>query len=530
MTVESSKSSGARQGDRMAGDPENPPNSMAAIDTRPTEPSSPEPARPSPRSTRPATDSIADGVRSRPTYAVSLDMFEGPLDLLLHLVRRHELDILDIPIAFITEKYIEYISFARSLDIEIAGEYLLMAATLAFLKSRELLPAVPGEDEESDEEEQGVDPREELIRRLIEYERFREAGDELGSRPLYGRDVFPRGGSPDVVLPEPGLAPVTLFRLAEAYNRVLDRAKIREEHTVVIEPVTVRQRMRQLSLLLADKPKLEFEALFLQQVWSSERELRQMLVVTLMSVLEMVKLGLLGIHQAQGSETLELERVVGVDEMSEAVSVFREEGEEDEPTPADAEPKTEAGAVSVAVEGTVVVEQSIEAEPGAVEAEQPIEVEPSAVEVEQTIEAAVEAEQPIEAEPTDVEAPVEAEASHKVEELPEAEAQAEAEGPFQANAPAEAEASIEVAAPSEAEAPAEAETPEPAAEIDEPAAPSEADSATGVAGTRDEPEAATAEPAEPEAAEPAEPVTAEPSEESGSPPVEIQAPDEGETE
>ena len=188
------------------------------------------------RALRPSTDSMADGVRTRTTYAVSLDMFEGPLDLLLHLVRRHELDILDIPIAFVTEKYIEYIGFARSLDIEIAGEYLLMAATLAFLKSRELLPPVAGEDEEAEDEQDGVDPREELIRRLIEYERFREAGDELGSRPLFGRDVFPRGGDPDIPLPDRGLAPVTLFRLAEAYNRVLDRAKVREDHEVVIRP------------------------------------------------------------------------------------------------------------------------------------------------------------------------------------------------------------------------------------------------------------------------------------------------------
>jgi segregation and condensation protein A len=284
-----------------------------------------QPERDTVRPSRPATDSIADGVRSRTTYAISLEMFEGPLDLLLHLVRRHELDILDIPIAFITEKYIEYISFARSLDIEIAGEYLLMAATLAFLKSRELLPSTPGEEEDSDEEEDGVDPREELIRRLIEYERFRDAGDELGNRPLYGRDVFPRGGSPDVILPEPGLAPVTLFRLAEAYNRVLDRAKIREDHEVEIEPVTVRQRMEQLSLLFTAQPRIEFESLFLERTWSSERELRQMLVVTLMSVLEMVKLGLLGVHQAQGSETLALERTVEIDAMSEAVSGFHEE-------------------------------------------------------------------------------------------------------------------------------------------------------------------------------------------------------------
>ncbi|HVI01067.1 MAG TPA: segregation/condensation protein A [Enhygromyxa sp.] len=333
---------------------------------------------------RPATDSIADGVRSRPTYAVSLEMFEGPLDLLLHLVRRHELDILDIPIAFITEKYIEYITFARSLDIEIAGEYLLMAATLAFLKSRELLPPTPGEDEESEDEEEGVDPREELIRRLIEYERFRDASEELGNRPLFGRDVFPRGGSPDVVLPEPGLAPVTLFRLAEAYNRVLDRAKIREDHEVVIEPVTVRQRMRQLSLLLSDRPRIEFESLFLEQTWSSERELRQMLVVTLMSVLEMVKLGLLGVHQPQGSETLELERTVEVAEMSEAISVFREEGEEDEPAAAASEVAVEAepeAASEVAVEAELVAEAELEAA-SAIAAEAELVVESEADEPE----------------------------------------------------------------------------------------------------------------------------------------------------
>ena len=278
----------------------------------------------------PATDSIADGVGVRSTYAVNLEVFEGPLDLLLHLVRRHELDILDIPISFIAEKYIEYISFARSLDIEVAGEYLLMAATLAYLKSRELLPPVPSEDEEEGEEDEGVDPREELIRRLIEYERFRDAGFALAERPIAGRDVFARGGELGITPPEPGLAPVTLFRLAEAYNRVLDRARINADHEVVIERVTVRQRMLQLSKMLGSKPKIGFEELFLSQTWSSEVELRQMLVVTLMSVLEMVKLGVLGVHQAQGSDTLDLERVVEVKELDQVVALFRGDDEEDE--------------------------------------------------------------------------------------------------------------------------------------------------------------------------------------------------------
>jgi segregation and condensation protein A len=351
----------------------------------------------------PSTDLIADGVRTRASYAVSLDMFEGPLDLLLHLVRRHELDILDIPISFIAEKYIEYISFARALDIEIAGEYLVMAATLAFLKSRELLPPSPEDEDEDEDEEEGVDPREELIRRLIEYERFRHAGEELSARPLFGRDVFPRGGDLSVEAPEPGLAPVTLFKLAEAYNRILDRAKIAEDHEVVIEPVTVRKRMRQLSLLLRDRARVSFESLFLEQTWSSERELRAMLVVTLMSVLEMAKLGLIGVHQALGSETLELERIAAADEMERTVSAFHEEGEEDEEEEEDdaAEPSEQAAEPAEAAEPG---EQA--AEPGeqaAEPTEQAAEPGEQAAEPATAVEPAEAQEPPPEAEPASAE-------------------------------------------------------------------------------------------------------------------------------
>jgi segregation and condensation protein A len=272
-------------------------------------------------------DSIADGVTIRQGYAISMEMFEGPLDLLLHLVRRHELDVLDIPIAFITEKYVEYLEFARALDIEVAGEYLVMAATLAFLKSRELLPPDPNAEELEEAVEEGVDPREELIRRLIEYERFRNAGDELNSRPLQGRDVFERGGNIEVEPLDPGLAPITLFKLAEAYNRVIDRARINAEHEVQLEPISVQQRMRQLSLMLRDARSLDFENMFLEREWSSEDELRGMLVVTLMSVLEMVKLGLLTIHQPQGSTSLMLERQVDAERMDGAIESYEEDEE-----------------------------------------------------------------------------------------------------------------------------------------------------------------------------------------------------------
>ncbi len=272
--------------------------------------------------------SIADGVHIRESYAVSLEMFEGPLDLLLHLVRRHELDILDIPISFITEKYVEYLGFAQALDIEVAGEYLVMAATLAYLKSRELLPPEPTVEEDEEQDEEGEDPREALIRRLLEYERFRAAGEDLDARPIEGRDVFMRGAEVEVDPFERGLAPVTLFKLAEAYNRILDRARITAEHEVEIEPVDVRERMSQLSLMFGDSPNLDFEGIFLARAWSSENELRQMLVVTLMSILEMVKMGLISVHQPDGSSSLVIEREVAGDQMNAAVRAFAEHGDD----------------------------------------------------------------------------------------------------------------------------------------------------------------------------------------------------------
>lgn len=126
-------------------------------------------------------------------YKVELDVFEGPLDLLLHLVRKHELDILDIPISFVTEKYLEYIDLMKSMSIDVAGEYLVMASQLCYLKSRELLPPDPNilADEEVDEDE--IDPRQELIRRLLEYQKYKEAATHLGERPVVGRNVWLRG-------------------------------------------------------------------------------------------------------------------------------------------------------------------------------------------------------------------------------------------------------------------------------------------------------------------------------------------------
>src|SRR5688500_12139092 len=134
-------------------------------------------------------------------YQVALDVFEGPLDLLLHLVKKHELSILDIPIAFVTEKYLEYLDAMAGLDIDVAGEYLLMAATLCHIKSRELLPGSDAGDEDGEaagdggEGEVEVDPRADLIKRLLEYQKYKEAAEQLGQRPVVGRNVWGRGSA-----------------------------------------------------------------------------------------------------------------------------------------------------------------------------------------------------------------------------------------------------------------------------------------------------------------------------------------------
>lgn len=259
-------------------------------------------------------------------YSVELEVFEGPLDLLLHLVRKHELDILDIPIAFVAEKYLEYLDVMRALDLEIAGDYLVMAATLAYLKSRELLPPEPKKGEEGEGEgEEGEDPREALIRRLVEYERFKQAAAELDALPVSGRDVFARGSELDVPPIDPGLAAVSLFSLAEAYYRVLTRAKVKSTHDVMIEAVTVAQRMQQLTLMLDERPAFDFEDLFLGRTWSSEKELRMMLVVTLMSILELVKLGVAGVQQPQDTTAIRVYRRTSAEQAHDLIAGYDEE-------------------------------------------------------------------------------------------------------------------------------------------------------------------------------------------------------------
>ena len=150
----------------------------------------------------------------------SCPLFEGPLDLLLHLIRQNEVEITDIPIAAIAEQYLEALELMRELDLDVAGEYLLMAATLAWIKSRMLLPPDP-----SQTDEEGGDPRAELVARLLEYQRFKEVAAEFDGRQLLGRDVFPaQGAEPEPVPEAEREIEVGIFQLVEAFRKALLRA------------------------------------------------------------------------------------------------------------------------------------------------------------------------------------------------------------------------------------------------------------------------------------------------------------------
>lgn len=253
-------------------------------------------------------------------YKVELDVFEGPLDLLLHLVRKHELDILDIPIAFITEKYLEYLDLMTALNLDIAGEYLLMAATLAYIKSRELLPPDPSqeEDEESEQDEEEIDPRQDLIRRLLEYQKYKEAADGLGHRPVVGRNVWTRGSAQEDALAEnvdtdvmTPLAEFPVIKLIEALDRVLKRAKIKLAHNVLVERLSLSDRINELATRLEETGSFSFMSCFrfLQDgVEMTADEIRQEIVVTFLALLEMAKLHIIGLSQPEGEEDIYIAR------------------------------------------------------------------------------------------------------------------------------------------------------------------------------------------------------------------------------
>ncbi|KAF0193152.1 MAG: hypothetical protein FD165_255 [Gammaproteobacteria bacterium] len=217
---------------------------------------------------------------------VFLEAFEGPLDLLLYLIKRQNLDILDIPIAEITAQYVEYIEVMKLMKLELAADYLLMAAMLAEIKSRMLLPR-PVEEEDED------DPRAELIRRLQEYERFKKAAEDFDTLPRIGRDTYTVSIEPPenrvVRLPPQ----VNLQDMLEALRDVLHRAEMYAHHHIRLEPLSVRERMTHILDIVREEKFRDFTSFF------KPEEGKLGVVVTLLAILELLKEALIDIVQSE---------------------------------------------------------------------------------------------------------------------------------------------------------------------------------------------------------------------------------------
>ncbi|ATB39372.1 segregation and condensation protein A [Cystobacter fuscus] len=234
-------------------------------------------------------------------FRIALPNFEGPLDLLLHLIKEHRLDIFDIPLALITEKYLEYLERMREINLDIAGEFLVMAATLAHLKSRMLLPRQDVAEQAVDavaelQQEEAGDPREELVRRLLEYQKYKDAAEQLARQDILDRDIFPRRVPVEAVpIPEEevGLQEFSVLKLIEALDRVMERLAPKLQHEVVREKVSLSDAMRRIAEKLAGQESCTFDSLF------EEQRTRQAVVITFLAILEMVKRRLLKVSQEE---------------------------------------------------------------------------------------------------------------------------------------------------------------------------------------------------------------------------------------
>ncbi|MBI4737937.1 MAG: segregation/condensation protein A [candidate division NC10 bacterium] len=244
------------------------------------------------------------------TYQVKLEMFEGPLDLLLHLIREHQLDILDIPMATITDEYLRYLSLMQELDLGVAGEFLLMAATLIHIKSKMLLPPEEAAEGEEAEEE---DPRAELVDRLLEYKKFKEAAQTLGVLETE-QGMLHRRGAPAIELTVEGPLSVSLFELMRAFRDVLRRADVPTPLEITPEELNVGQRIVHLLDRLAAESPLEFTSLFA----GSTRRVE--IIVTFLALLELLRRRLATARQAEPMGPIMIYRSVERVEESEPVA------------------------------------------------------------------------------------------------------------------------------------------------------------------------------------------------------------------
>ena len=244
-------------------------------------------------------------------YAIQLDNFEGPLDLLLHLIRKHEMDIYDIPMTAITEQYLAILDAMKTINLDVAGEFLLMAATLLHIKSKQLLPKIVEEDQEEEED----DPRAELVRRLLEYQKYKEVSQTLDSRPQLNREIFARVAPEPEVLEdvEAGFVAVGLFDLLEALQEVFKASQEQHVHEIDIEQLSVTDRINAILSSLQGKESMAFVDLFSGGLKRNE------MIVTFLALLELVKLRTVRIMQNTHHGAIWLFPSVAFDETDDQV-------------------------------------------------------------------------------------------------------------------------------------------------------------------------------------------------------------------
>ena len=230
------------------------------------------------------------------SYEIKLDIFEGPLDLLLYLIKKNEIDIYNIPIALITEQYLSYLDIMRSLNLDLAGEYLVLAATLIHIKSKLLLPPAEGDGEE----EEGEDPRTELVKQLLEYQAFKEAALSLDQRPLLERDVFKRGApveeppplTEEEELDDDTLVEVDVFELVSAFRRIVAGLDLKEDLEIDTEKMSLTDRINEILDRLTEEGQVTFADLL------GERKDRRRIIYTFLAILELMKLRMVRAYQS----------------------------------------------------------------------------------------------------------------------------------------------------------------------------------------------------------------------------------------
>jgi segregation and condensation protein A len=267
-----------------------------------------------------------------PPYAleVFLEAFEGPLDLLLYLIRRQNLDILNIPILEITRQYVEYIDLMKELQLDLVGEYLLMAAMLAEIKSRMLLPRAETEDEDED------DPRAELVRRLLEYERYKKAADDIVALPRMERDTFQVSAEPMKLQVVEQLPDLQLKELLIAFKDVLARAEMLAHHHIQAEALSVRQRMSEVLERVRSSEFTAFKDLF------DPSEGRMGVTVTFLSLLELLKEGLIELTQTESYSPIHVRAATNIRAVPEMpnYSEFDGPAEESDQAPSESADKS----------------------------------------------------------------------------------------------------------------------------------------------------------------------------------------------